>query len=379
MSLPCTSPIRIRSIEPVALDMPLGRTVGTPIAPIRNVVSLFVAVRDEDGLEGWGEIWCNFPRFGLRHRARMVADVFAPALAQRSFASPEIAWSHMNAVSNPLRLQSGEDGPIAAVIAGIDIALWDIAGKRAGQPLWKLLGGHSPRVPVYASLGRADDPRPTIARSLDDGFRAFKFRSTGGIDQHVDVVRTARGLIGDACELMLDVNGTWEAEAAIATIAQLRDARLAWLEEPIPADAPEDVWRRLKQAAPMPLAGGENMLSAAMFDGALAARALDVLQPDVTKWGGFSGALPLARRVVANGVRLCPHSFAGAPGLVASAHVLAACNSPEGMLEYGVGHHPARDRLLVRALDKGAMVLGDAPGLGLDVDLTELVAYRIEL
>ena len=373
------APLRVRSVEPIALEAPLPRAFDTPITAIRSVVALLVAVRDDDGVEGWGEIWCNFPRFGYRHRARLVSEVFAPALLQRSFASPADAWAHLTSVSNVLRLQSGETGPIAAVIAGIDIALHDIAAKRAGLPLWRMLGGASGRVRLYASLARSDDTQPAVVRALAAGFRAVKLRSAGTIADHLAVVQPIRAAVGDACEIMLDVNSSWDAAAAVATIGQLADARLAWLEEPIPVDAPADVWLRLARAAPMPLAGGENMVTPRMFDRALAVGALAVLQPDMTKWGGFSGGLPLAHRIVAAGRRHCPHVFAGAPGILASAHLLAASGSPDGVLEFGVNRNPLRDDLLGRAPEGGVLDLGDAPGLGFAADRHVLERWRVAL
>lgn len=379
MPLPLTSPIRVRSVAPVALETPLPRVVGTPLMPIASVVSLLVVVRDDDGVEGWGEVWCNFPRFGIRHRAKLVSELLAPALVGRTFASPHEAWRHLSESCNLLRLQSGETGPIAAAIAGVDIALWDLVGRKARQPLWRLLGGASDRVPVYASIGRANDTLPALESCLARGFRAFKLHSAGTIGAHVAALRPARALVGDVCELMLDVNGSWAPEAAIATIGELGPARLAWLEEPIPADAPEASWRRLAEAAPMPLAGGENLLTPAMIDGALATGALSVVQPDITKWGGFSGTLPLARRIVAEGRRFCPHMFSGAPGVLASAHLLAASGAPDGILEYGVAPNPARDALLGHALDAGVLQLGEAPGLGLDVDGDRLERFRVAL
>lgn len=379
MTLPAVAPVRLASLEPLALEMPLDRVVVTPFATVRSVVALFVRARDEDGAEGWGEAWCNFPRFGHRHRARIVAEVLAPALVGRAFGSPVEAWTRTNEVTRPLRLQSGEPGPIAAAIAGVDIALWDLVARRSGVPLWRMLGGRDARVPVYASLARVDDPRPTLERALAEGFRAFKVRSIGGIGDHLAAVRAARAIVGEGPELALDVNGTWEPEAAIATIGELAPARLAWVEEPLAVDAPDATWRRLAQAAPMPLAGGENLIGAEAFDAALASPALRVLQPDVTKWGGISGGLPLARRIVAAGRRYAPHVFAGAPGLLAAAHLFAACGSGDGVLEYGVGWHPARDALLARALRDGAIELGEAPGLGLAVDTAALASYRVAL
>lgn len=373
------APLRIRSVEPVALEAPLPHRVASPMMTFGSVVSLLVVVRDLDGVDGWGEIWCNFPRFGIHHRARLLREVFAPLLTKRAFASPGEAWASLTQAGNILRLQSGEPGPVAAVIAGIDIALHDLVAKRAGLPLWKMLGGRSGRVRAYASLGRAVETRPMVERCLAQGFRAIKLHASGTIADHVAEVRPIRKLVGESCELMLDVNSSWDPDAAVATIGQLAEDRLSWLEEPIPVDAPAEAWRRLAAVAPMPLAGGENMLSTAELDAALAARVLGVFQPDIAKWGGFSGCLPFARRVVAAGRRFCPHMFSGAPGQLASAHLLAALDSPDGMLEYGFGFTPLRDALLPGGVTDGFFDLGEEPGLGLRLDRGSLDKYRLPL
>lgn len=378
-ALTAEAPLRIRSVEPFALEAALPRAVATPMMAIGSTVSLLVALRDDDGVEGWGEIWCNFPRFGIRHRARMLTEVFAPLLTRRAFASPAEAWSWLTASSNVLRLQSGEPGPVAAVIAGIDIALHDLAAKRAGLPLWRLLGGRSGTVRAYASLGRAVEAGPAVERGLAQGFRAFKLHSAGAVADHIREIRPIRRRLGEACELMLDVNSSWDIESAIASVPQLAEDRLAWLEEPIPVDAPAEAWRRLAAAAPMPLAGGENMLTVGALDAALADGVLQVFQPDIAKWGGFSGCLPFARRAVVRGRRFCPHMFSGAPGQLASAHLLAASNSPDGLLEYGVGATLLRDALLDLTVRDGQVELGEAPGLGLQIDRAVLEKYRLKI
>ncbi|MFO1282096.1 MAG: mandelate racemase/muconate lactonizing enzyme family protein [Burkholderiales bacterium] len=376
---PVGGPSRILSIEPLALEIPLGRTVATPIAPVRTLVSLMLVVRDADGVEGWGEIWCNFPRFGLRHRARLLTEIVAPLLIGRTWTTPADAWAVMNDATRILRVQSGEPGPIAAVIAGVDIALHDIAAQRAGLPLWRMLGGGEGGgvVPGYASVGRADDVGEIVERGLARGFRAFKLRSSGGIDEHLAAVLPVRERVGDTCELMLDVNSSWDADDAIETVGRLDETALAWLEEPVPADTPPEVWRRLRRATAIPLAGGENLIAPPMFDAALATGALRVLQPDITKWGGFTGGVPLARRIVAAGRRLCPHTFSGAVGLVASAHLLAASGARNGMIECGIGDHPARDALLEGWARGPSIALGEAAGLGAGFDRRRLAPYLI--
>jgi L-alanine-DL-glutamate epimerase-like enolase superfamily enzyme len=104
-----------------------------------------------------------------------------------------------------------------------------------------------------------------------------------------------------------------------------------------------------------------------------------VLQPDICKWGGFSGVLPLARRIVARGLRYCPHMFSGAPGLLASAHVLAAANSPDGALEYGIEFRPQRDDFVRHVVRDGCIEIGDAPGLGVELDPELLARHRLAM
>ncbi|MFO1303461.1 MAG: mandelate racemase/muconate lactonizing enzyme family protein [Burkholderiales bacterium] len=370
-------PLILRSLDPVALEVPLPVPTLTPFGEVRTVVALLVLARDADGVEGWGEIWCNFPRFGYRHRAALLREAFAPALIGVTLPTLSAAWNRMSAATNALRLQSGEYGPFAAVAAGIDIALHDIAARKAGMPVWQMLGGASSRVRVYASLGRFDDWRPTIENAHARGFRAFKLRSAGGIGNHLSVLGPARSLVGGECDLMLDLNGSWDVGSAIEDVKQLREFDLAWLEEPIPVDAPDESWARLAEAAPMPLAGGENMVSGQMFDAALRQRALSVLQPDITKWGGFTAGLPLAKRIVASGTRCCPHMFTGAPGVLASAHLLAAAGTDDGMLEYGAGFNPTRDEFLDRPPSGGFLELPETPGLGFAPDPQRLDRYRV--
>ena len=374
---PADTALRIAAVEAWPLEVPLAAPVRSPMGEARTAVGLLVAVRDADGTEGWGEVFCNFPRFGLRHRARLVQEVFAPWLVGRPLGSPAEAFAGMTAMSNVLRLQSGETGPVAAAIAGIDIALHDIVAQRAGEPLWRLLGGRDRSVAVYASIGRALDARAAAERCMEHGFRAIKVRSSGAIAQHLALLEPLRELVGPDCALMLDLNSSWEAEAAIATVAELAPIGLAWLEEPIPVDAPTAQWARLARAAPMPLAGGENMVTPAMFDAAFAQRALAVLQPDIAKWGGFSGGVPLARRILAEGFRLCPHFFGGAVGLLASAHLLAAVGG-DGMLEYDVGSSALRDDLLELAPRDGRLELPDRPGLGLRPSRAVLERHRVQ-
>jgi L-alanine-DL-glutamate epimerase-like enolase superfamily enzyme len=126
---------------------------------------------DAAGAEGWGEIWCNWPAVGAEHRARLAVDL-GERLVGRTLASPDQAFRDLTAELEVMALQTGEIGPIAQMIAGIDIALWDLAARRDGVPLYRALGG-APRdsVPVYATGINPDQPEKFAAARYAEGHR----------------------------------------------------------------------------------------------------------------------------------------------------------------------------------------------------------------
>lgn len=371
------SQLAVEAVEPYILRIPLAKTVQTPMGLVDSAIALLVRVTTKTGEEGWGEVWCNFPRFGALHRAVIVKKVLEPLLKSQTFSGPHQAWMAMHKASNVLRLQSGETGPLANAIAGVDIALWDIVGKREKQPLWKLFGGRQGVIDTYASLGRSHDSEQMIDDAMESGFRGFKLRCWGNPDDHIAAYEKARILIGPDMELMADANSSWPLDRAVEWAQRFSGVKLSFLEEAIPVDSPIAAWKELAAKAPTKIAGGENMMSEEMLDTAIDSGAYGVVQPDICKWGGFSGVLPLARRIVDKGLRYCPHIFSGAPGLLASAHVLAAANSPDGALEYGIEYNPPRDDFVRHAIRNGRLEIGDAPGLGVEVNVDELARYRV--
>ncbi|WP_088284686.1 mandelate racemase/muconate lactonizing enzyme family protein [Ideonella sp. A 288] len=373
------SELNIASVDPWVLRIPIAEPVVTPMGVVDSAIALFVKVTEKSGETGWGEVWCNFPRYGAAHRATIVSKTLAPFLQSRSFAGPGQAWDAMHRASHILALQSGENGPISAAIAGVDIALWDLVGKRLNQPLWQLLGGRSDKVSCYASLGRAGGGEALIEQGLQRGFKAFKLRVWDDVDKHLTAYVNARKQIGDDCELMADANSSWPQDRAADMSQRFAGLNMSWIEEAIPVDAPTAVWQDLAQRSPVKLAGGENMLSREAFEQHIATGVFAVLQPDMCKWGGFSGGVPLARCIVASGARFCPHIFSGTPGLLASGHLLASANTADGSLEYGIEYNPPRDDFITHAFEDGKLVLGDAPGLGVVLDEERLATYRVRL
>ncbi len=381
MTFPQTPALKIARIETRVYRAPIHTPVRTSFGVMKDRPALLVRVEDRNGAVGWGETWCNFPTVGAEHRARLIDSFLAPLVVEGEWQSPALAFAHLSAQARILAIQTGEPGPLAQAIAGIDIALWDLAGRLAGEPLWRLLGGRGPgTVATYAS-GLNPEEAPLLARErYEDGYRAFKLKIGFGSDRDVSALGALRAEVGAATPLMVDANQAWDCGQALAMSQALAPFEPQWLEEPIPADSPREDWARLAELSPIPLAGGENLRGEAEFEAVIEGGALRVIQPDVSKWGGISGCLPLARRIVAAGRRYCPHYLGGGIGLLASAHLLAAAGG-DGLLEVDANPNPLREGLAMPfpAHAEGHLTLPEGAGLGVEPDLAALEAFQIRI
>jgi D-galactarolactone cycloisomerase len=268
-------------------------------------------------------------------------------------------------------------GPIAQAIAGIDIALWDLAARRQGLPLYRALGSpHRDTVPVYATGINPDQPERFAADRYAEGHRAFKLKTGFDSDRDLSNLRAMREALGAAAVLTCDANQALGVDAAIAFARAAAPIDLQWFEEPIRVDAPIEAWRALADASPIAIAGGEN-LQGAQFDDAIADRALRVIQPDVTKWGGVTGSIRVARGAVKAGKRYCPHYFGGGVSILASLHVLAAAGG-SGLLEYDCHPNACRELIVGSLLPvtEGRVPVPRGAGLGATPDVAVLERYR---
>ncbi|MDM0019320.1 mandelate racemase/muconate lactonizing enzyme family protein [Variovorax saccharolyticus] len=368
--LPALS-ITLARLEAVVFRYPVTTPVRTSFGVMHDRPAVFVRAEDADGAVGWGEIWCNFPACGAEHRARLLDTVMAPLLLGQAFAGPAQAWATLTERTAVLAIQSGEQGPIAQTIAGIDLALWDLSARRAGQPLYRHLGGTRGSVPVYASGINPDQPERMALRRRDEGYRAFKLKIGFGQERDLANLDAMRRALGDDAELMADANQSWTLAEAQRMAPLLAPYALRWLEEPLRADRPWSDWQALKACTGIALAAGENIAGDEDFDAALRADVLSVLQPDAAKWGGISACLPVIRRAQAAGLRYCPHYLGAGVGLLASAHLLAAAGG-DGLLEVDANDNPLRTEVapaLRHPGEDGRVNLGEAPGIGVEPDL----------
>jgi L-lyxonate dehydratase len=246
----------------------------------------------------------------------------------------EFLWQHMYRKT----IAFGRKGIGMSAISAVDIALWDILGKAAGQPVFRLLGGRTkPRIPVYASRLYSQPLAALAAEAAkykNDGYQAMKLRfgwgpadGAGGMQHNVDLVRTVREAVGGGIDIMADAYMGWNLDYARRMIPLLEPFNLRWLEEPvIPDDA--NGYAELKRMNRIPIAGGEHAFTVHEFRDLLAMRALDYIQFDTNRVGGISQARKIAALAESFQVPVVPHA-----GQMHNFHVvMASLNSP--MAEY---------------------------------------------
>jgi L-alanine-DL-glutamate epimerase-like enolase superfamily enzyme len=276
------------------------------------------------------------------------------------------------------RTQSmARNGPVQFALSGLDIALWDIAGKRAGKPVWQLLGGRvkKPTIPAYASLFRIGTPQTVgrvAAKAVARGYRAVKLH-----EHSVEAVAAARQAIGPDVALMVDTNCFWDSpDEIIAICRKFEPYNLTWLEEPFyPVDS-YDVVARIRKEVRVPFAAGENLGNYNDVRWITDAEAVDVVQPSVAKMGGITQvwkAIDYIDRSKTS--RAVPHSPFLGPALMATIHMIAAmpqevpCEHRFCDLEAS----PLGDAVVAQ---NGRLRVPDAPGLGFTVDESVLEKYR---
>ncbi len=373
--------MHIKNLDALLFRAPIAEPLRTSFGVLHNRPALLVRAEDADGAVGWGEIWCVFPPCGAEHRAALVETMLAPIVTGQEWADPAAAYRGMTETTHIVTLQGGEAGPMAQAISGVDIALWDLAARKADKPLWRFLAKDGTdgdgTMPIYASGINPDRPEIIAAAKQAEGYTAFKLKVGFGEARDLENLKNLRDTLGRDVQLMVDANQGWDLETAMHMSPKLDRFGLTWLEEPLACDRPADEWLTLANSSPVLLAAGENLRGDAEFDAMIASRNIAYMQPDMTKWGGFTGCLPVARRIMAAGLTYCPHYLGGAVGFMASAHLLAAAGG-RGLLEADVNPNPLREEMLGAPppIKNGRMVLPDAPGLGMAPDLTFLDGFK---
>jgi D-galactarolactone cycloisomerase len=279
-----------------------------------------------------------------------------------------------NALTRALMARAREEGPagpLVAAVSGIDLALWDLAARALDVPLVVLLGGSlRTQVPTYAAsvyFSPLDEAVDVAAQFAARGFRSIKVKVGLGVEEDATRVAAIREHLGPEVHLLLDANGAYDANAAIALARRCDSAGVSWIEEPVPADDLEGC-RRVHDAAAVPIAAGENLATRQGFAPWIAARAIDVVMPDLGRCGGLTEAVAVANLASAHGVAVSPHCWGSSIAFAAAVHLAAALPHCQ-ILEFDAHPDPLREALLGDALTprSGAVVVPAGPGIGVEV------------
>lgn len=338
-----------------------------------------VEIETDAGLTGVGSV---FTSSGL---VQAGVEFLRPLWLAESVTEPE-------RVSEKLRQSTfwqGRGGTVEHVISGLDIALWDLFGKVCGQSVSRLLGGgrYRERILPYGSL-LFDEPgrlRENLAATVERGFRAIKlgWRPFGRVGPQYDelLVRTARETVGPDVDLLVDAGGSeqfWPHgyKWALRTAQMLAEYQVGWFEEPLPPDDLEG-YAALRQAAPLPIAGGEVLVRRQAFWPWIERRAVDILQPDATKCGGLSELRRIAWAAYDHNVQVVPHGWNTAVGLAADLQFVAS--QPVARYVEYLTPAPYIEEILTErpALDaEGYLAVPDRPGLGIELNREALARFR---
>jgi D-galactarolactone cycloisomerase len=273
------------------------------------------------------------------------------------------------------------------------MALWDLVGKARGEPLHRLLGGafrlemKAYATGFYRKQGRGETPR-LVQEALDraaTGFSAVKVKVGFGVADDIVVLREiASALDGSGVAMLMDANHAYGVADAIALGRAVADLDLGWFEEPV---APEDHagYAEVRRAVTMPIAGGENEHTLYGFRDFIAARGVDVVQPDLASCGGVSALRHIVALAQAHGLRVNPHVWGTGVAQAASVQCIAALPVAhyalypvEPMLEYDCSDHPFRMALVSHPTlcEGGVVAVPTRPGIGVEVDRAVLAKYR---
>lgn len=340
---------------------------------------VLVEIEDDDGRVGYGEA---LARHGGAMTALAVESLLAPALVGADPRNIEGLWVEM---ITRLRPWGHVSGAVMEAVSGVDTALWDLVGKIDGRPVWQLLAGAGrAEVPVYASSVYIADVDTMVAQAVEQQARGFKRLKVkigrkpqeGGQTADLEALRAIRDAVGDDLVLVVDANGAYDAADAIRMGRAMEALDIRWFEEPVYMD---DLggYEQIHAMTSVPLARGESDFGIFTMRDVIERRLVDVVQPDIGRCGGVTGARHIWTLAFAHNLGFAPHTgFSGGVSQLAAIHVAAA--APQLLaLEYMFIDNPCREIFVggyPEAAD-GFLKVPQAPGLGLELDMDKVERY----
>ena len=361
--------MKITAFETIPLKIPfsVGGPAGSRSAGWNTLEMVVLRLETDNGLVGWGDAFS----YHCSTSVQAALDTMVKPLVMGREVSAIAPL--MYELQQKLHLW-GRYGITLFALSGLDIALWDLAGKAAQQPLCKLWGGAPKALPGYASLFFLGDPEVVAEHcrmALAQGYSHIKLHETG-----VREVHAAREVIGSAVPLMIDTNCPWTPGQAREMALKFKPYDPYWLEEPI--FPPEDyaALAALQREVGIPLAAGENACTAFQFRDMFAAGAVKFAQPSVTKVGGITEFRKIVTLAETSAVTVMPHAPYFGPGFLATLQLMGAMTHPGLVERFYLELEASLYGSLIDPVD-GQFSIPDGPGLGCEPDPDVLRDYRV--
>jgi L-alanine-DL-glutamate epimerase-like enolase superfamily enzyme len=363
---------------PISVPTPPEQRVTLSIGTAVKRDAIVVKVTTDDGLVGYGEAHHGRAPGAIAH---LLNTTVRELVLGRDALDVSGAWA---AVYRNQLASHGMGAASAIALSGLDMALWDVRGKAAGWPLYRLLGGGSRPTAAYAggvALGYqpADQLAARAEALVEDGYGAIKIRVGDTPARDVERVEAVRDAVGGEIELLVDANTGFSLADARYVMPALDRLRVGWLEEPFP---PHDhrSYARAATYGTVPLAAGENHYTRYEFHRLVEDGAVSILQPDLSKAGGVTEVMRIAALASCWKLPICPHTSMTGLNMAATVHVLAAIDNA-GLFEADVSDvNPFRDELVSRPYliaSGGHVTPTDDPGIGVTVDEDFIAAHPL--
>jgi len=369
--------------------------VGNPPPGFGGRYFIFVRLTTECGITGVGEIYSA--AFAPQVVCAMAEDVFTRYLAGKSPHHIERFWRRAHGSGFTHR----PDSSMQAVISGLEMACWDIAGKAFDKPVYELLGGMvNERLRSYTYIYPGPDQDPgqfyadpyasaeAAAALVEQGFTAIKFDPAGqytvfdarmpdrdALSRSASFCRLIREAVGDRADLLFGTHGQFTAAGAIRLARQIEPFDPLWFEEPVPPDMPEEM-ARVAQGTSIPVATGERLCSKFEFARVLDHGAAAILQPNLGRVGGILEAKKIAALAETRYVQIAPHLYCGP--VVAAANIQLAACIPNFLIAESIGRMDGFHAKLLKSpltWEEGYLIPPSTPGLGIELDDSVIAAH----
>lgn len=373
--------MRISRLETYVLEARLEKPIQFGIGPYGAFTATLVELTTDDGITGVGEC---IARKAPRVTDRVVRDLLWPVLEGRD---PQDAGGIWDDMFRQLRGWGHYRGFVQEAMSGVDQAIWDIVAQSRGVPLYKALGGAGrDRVPVYASsvyIADLDTMQRETREQVEKGHTALKMKvgrtpELGGLRMDIESVRAVRQAAGPDIEIGIDVNSAYDAATAIRFCRAVEECDITFLEEPV---YPDDIdgYEQIRRHTTIGLAGGESEFGIFGFRELLKRRAMDIVQPDIARVGGFTAGMRLGALVHAHNVRYAPHTgFSCGVAQLASVHLAAAVPNL-WRSELMFIDNPLAE-IFTEPLPQATLGVVEPPkkaGIGLALDKKKIAKYRL--